>query len=647
MKVKQLTVKDYGPFLGKHIIELDKGVNIVFGGNGYGKSLLFNALRFGIYGESLVPMSNEIINRAALEQGRKQASIKIDFELLGTKYTVERTVSANGNISSRLAKPKNQGLDSIYKKIPPDNANFFLLDGEEVREWVMALGRERKTTISILGLSIYEDVLSDLNRASADLKKRIPKIEREAGIQKLRSRLGTLSSEVKQMESSIQDLSKQFGKLDRQFEVLRDLTRLAREQQELTKKKTKLEQGRKQDKKKIGSSRKRIRILVQMLPYALIESDLHQAIEFVEHMKSLSMDARLKQGRLDAQTELLEAIAQGEECICGTPLSQSQYGKRSIRSLTTEMQEDIIRFEKAAKAEYWPSLAIMDMASKSDVASVKAEDIPKHLTSLKETERDMDKKREQIGELKKEISKLDKKIRSLAKKASLPTRASKDPVKLGQEAETIIKKRESGRGSLQAYQNMIKEKKKEIKSIISSINNKSDKEKERIQKIRKGIERLGEAADAVEEGLKSSVSKVLKKLEKEVNRVFGDITNKPEEFVSIQFSSIDGTPYIITRDDKALSMNQVSDGERQIVMLSLMSALRALSPAEAIIIDSPFGRLDAKHLESIVNILPSMAQQSLLFMTDREYRELARSDLELTTHRLLRTGQGSNIEVVP
>ena len=65
-----------------------------------------------------------------------------------------------------------------------------------------------------------------------------------------------------------------------------------------------------------------------------------------------------------------------------------------------------------------------------------------------------------------------------------------------------------------------------------------------------------------------------------------------------------------------------SSGEEQLVALSLIGALNKCAETKApVIMDTPLGRFDIKHGERVISFLPSFADQVILLVTDREFRE--------------------------
>ena len=215
--------------------------------------------------------------------------------------------------------------------------------------------------------------------------------------------------------------------------------------------------------------------------------------------------------------------------------------------------------------------------------------------------------------------------------------------------QMILKhERELGKykGRIVAYQDFINGKKKEINKLNKEMEKTLSNEREHIGQLRTEQQKVHNLIDEVEKAVKESVSNILGVLEEKVEEIFKMITNKPREFVSIKFSSADGRPQIITNDSTALSMGEISDGERQVVMFSLISALKNMSPAEVLVVDAPFGRLDSKHINSIISLLPSIAPQTILFLTDREYQELNKSKIASSLWELMNDGKSTKLELV-
>jgi DNA sulfur modification protein DndD len=77
---------------------------------------------------------------------------------------------------------------------------------------------------------------------------------------------------------------------------------------------------------------------------------------------------------------------------------------------------------------------------------------------------------------------------------------------------------------------------------------------------------------------------------------------------------------------------ELSAGERQILSLSFIYAMARVSGEDApLVMDTPFGRLSGDHLSATAENLPELTSQLVLFVTDREWDEPSRTNLEPKT----------------
>jgi len=88
--IQKVKVKNFGPFVGNHEMSFSYGdknnVNVIFGNNGTGKSSLFDALRWGLYGNnSLSKELNSYINYQSAEEANGEMSVEITLKTNDSK----------------------------------------------------------------------------------------------------------------------------------------------------------------------------------------------------------------------------------------------------------------------------------------------------------------------------------------------------------------------------------------------------------------------------------------------------------------------------------------------------------------------------------------------------------------------------------
>ena len=103
--------------------------------------------------------------------------------------------------------------------------------------------------------------------------------------------------------------------------------------------------------------------------------------------------------------------------------------------------------------------------------------------------------------------------------------------------------------------------------------------------------------------------------------IFKRIRSK-EYFSSLSINENFGLS-IVTESNSRLDKSEWrSSGEDQLVALALMGALNKGAQIVApVMMDTPFSRLDLKHGERVLKFIPSLSEQVILLVTDREFHK--------------------------
>jgi DNA sulfur modification protein DndD len=105
-------------------------------------------------------------------------------------------------------------------------------------------------------------------------------------------------------------------------------------------------------------------------------------------------------------------------------------------------------------------------------------------------------------------------------------------------------------------------------------------------------------------------------------KYFSRLTNKPEEYTRIDIDD-DYNVRVVDSKGNVIFRPGLSTGEREIVALSFILGLKSASEKVApLILDTFFVHLDESHYTNIVREMPSFADQTVLILTDLEYKNL-------------------------
>lgn len=539
MRLKELTLENYKIFYSTNTLEFDtnKKIFVIEGMNGYGKSTLVESIFFALYGKA----QGTIINDYAVQRGENFCRVSLEFEHNGNNYRVDRkiidkkeefTLKINGTSSS------NPNIENI---IPESVTKFSMLDGEKFARIIDAnLDLE-----AVWGMKELRNTESDLKRLKSKLESSLSRVEKMKLVMRKILKLDTDRVEARKLEKLIMQENEKIKALGSKIDRLERLIRA----------KEFLEEERK---------------FIQNFPALISSTLLEEAVKVILKRRDEAVKARLKQGRLSAEIELLEKVLAEEKCLCGSKLSTSHFGKREVAKLLSELRKDKELFASLPLERYAQSSYELNLATeKARVLNIN------------------------VAELKKERKQLSE---DLAKARNL------NPVSLAKELEEVKLERKARELKVIELEECYKKIVEKIRKI------RRESRKETLLKIKK-LEKLICALDEIIE-LKNQEEKA--DVSERASYILKQLTNKPLEYEGIALNNA-------CRVEVAGGcLERLSDGERQIVGLSLLAGLKN----ELLVIDAPFTRLDSKHKKNLLTNLQKLAQQLIILVTDEDYKGL-------------------------
>src|SRR5690625_246314 len=125
MRLIKIELNNFRQFYGEQTIKFSQGeenITIIFGENGLGKTGIFRALMFGLYGSTHLLQDNprekiHLVNFLALEESPNmpiEGSVKILFQYNDNKYELLRSViglKTGGNIKERIETARLNVID--------------------------------------------------------------------------------------------------------------------------------------------------------------------------------------------------------------------------------------------------------------------------------------------------------------------------------------------------------------------------------------------------------------------------------------------------------------------------------------------------------------------------------------------------------
>ena len=205
MKPLQLTMNAFGTFAKETVIDFrhlgTQGVFLITGNTGSGKTTIFDAISFALYGEgSGGNKRREMKNiHSDYVSQKEKLSVKLLFEHQGMEYTVERSIKIRMKNGKRESTPEaslfcnttekmiadkstevNHAIENMFRLKREQFAQTIMIAQGEVQKIISADSQDRRTIFQCLfHTEIYEQFEEKLRIRSAEYQKQYEKKESE------------------------------------------------------------------------------------------------------------------------------------------------------------------------------------------------------------------------------------------------------------------------------------------------------------------------------------------------------------------------------------------------------------------------------------------------------------------------------------
>ena len=164
-------------------IDFEKGVTVIYGHNGAGKSSIIDAIKFALFGEKRGSAISDLIRR-----GSEELAVTLDFTIGQHEYQIQRMMSlGKSGIKSRdaiLTEDKSElartvsGVDDTVSGILGIDKDTFMnsvfVEQGEIDSLISKTTAEKEKTFSkILGLDLLGDFARDLAQLSKDAESKL------------------------------------------------------------------------------------------------------------------------------------------------------------------------------------------------------------------------------------------------------------------------------------------------------------------------------------------------------------------------------------------------------------------------------------------------------------------------------------------
>lgn len=628
MKLDYIKLTNFRQYFDTQTLKFARGdkdrVTVIHGVNGAGKTSLFLALNWCLYGRSVegvkvIDNVGELISKEAVQRSAIGTNVSTSVELVfhhdGYRYLIRRSLQGKkisdgtcevtepealtmqktepGGNTSRVNNP----VGLMNSVLPVNVREYFLFDGEKIDNFARpeSSPEVRKAIELVLRLVLLERGKQHLDEAAKEYRKEL-RASTSGELQDLLRKDENARAEKAQKESRIVELDEEVTSARRKIadidEKLRNSGGAKLLQEQRDRRNTELSRRRSELQKTISEIRE-------------AATSGYFTIAELAVAKSLTiLDEKRHRGEIPSsiRQQFIQDLLDRMECLCGRCFEE---GSPAHQKLISVMETSV------------PGALEDDVLNTSSDLRALKQRIPERRSEVDRLMRDRAASLEAIEALEAELDDIGRQLKGL-------------PM---EDIASLEKQRETFQQDVDSYMLQIGELRSEVVKLIET-SSRLEKEITKAQKaaklnllLAKKMELAQQAADAMEKIHNTFAQHEREKVEVKTRAIFHQLAWKGDgHFSDIQLGP-DFNLEVIDRWGQP-ARSELSAGERQVLSLSFITAMSRVSEGEApLVMDTPFGRLSSAHRAAITQHLPDLADQLVLFVTDEELRDEARANL--------------------
>jgi DNA sulfur modification protein DndD len=606
MIIQRIDLENYGPYKGATSLDLsiteNENVILLCGLNDTGKTSLYKAIQFCLYGEFSALQYQKHVNRTKREIEDGRTSVTIVFEHNDSNYQITRKIdfkktSLDKNLDIAnyefqvIRNGTPESISSIEEEkrfiefiLPEEASQFFLFDGEEIQGYTQNPPKPNiKSAIEmLLGIKELLNAIDDLQRVKTiqeeKVRNELSKKEEYHGekedLDKLADGIEKKNSEIKEMESQINTLQEQKSRFEvqlKQFEEVKEI----------------LEQKKISEEKLETTENDISNTLESLRNFNDNELAVWLLIPFLKKFKENTKPS------FDSHTKKLASeILKKNSCLCERALDE-----KSISVLNDIVSSQTNQFEDIQNCSN-------ELLDKFGINQNKEH----YLRLIKELSEFKELKISLEADIETQNTELGNKSKSQSSEYSI--------IKHEYEiCENNLRQKRIKNSDLRSNRDDEKRQYDSRYRFLSSknISLEYDKENKRRMLIELILKSIKEFIDEIVASRKSEIENI-------ASQFLKDITNAPDVYTGIELDDAYRLHLKIKDHSTVPAWERgPSAGQSQVIAHSFIAALNKFTAKEApVIIDTPLARLDDIHAENIVRSYPHMGKQVIVLYQPRE-----------------------------
>ncbi|NMC85962.1 MAG: AAA family ATPase [Anaerolineaceae bacterium] len=627
MKLERITLENFRQYFSKQRLEFSrdpqKNVTVINGVNGAGKTSMFLAINWCLYGKSVENvkvidnvgelMSKEAVRRSAPTE-LIRTMVEITFQHNGSRYMVRRSIQGikqDVNMVSLYepdefimmeirpdgqAKKVDNPVGTMNAILSVNVREYFLFDGEKIDNFAKPeSARQVKDAIYlVLKLEILERARRHLESLAQEYRRELKGLS-SGELRKLIDKDEKLRNEIERHGDRKVEIEQQIELAKRKINEIEQKLRSSPNVNSLQQQRDRLEYDLKLRQGELDELIIRIRDFAANAYFIICRPAIDQAISILE-------SKRIK-GEIPSniRQQFIKDLLDQMTCICGRPVNDGSPEHQKLLGLLTSSL---------------PAVLEDDVLDTSALLKSFGEQIKVRQSNLDVT-------------MKQKIS-IDDVIKSLRAELDDVGRQLKGSPQ--EEIQGLENQRQNFLADIESYKmeiGSITTKVDQLEKEISKLENeiaKARKEEKQAILVAEKFDLAQRSADAIANMYQTFADDMREKIKVKTREIFKCLIWKESHFKDIEL----GPDYNLEVIDRygLQARPELSAGERQVLSLSFITAMSRVSEEEApLVMDTPFGRLSSKHRNSITEYLPRLADQLILFVTDEELRDQARENL--------------------
>lgn len=631
MRLTSIKLCNFRSFYGKtpEIILANgdiRNTTMIYGSNGAGKTSILNGFTWVLYEKfsAAFASTEQLVNKRAIAESQPgqpvECSVEIGWEHEGNRYRATRVCRVYKNESDVIEAgktqlkmqvagddgkwyfPLQQAEEIITQILPASLHQYFFFDGERIEEIVRSHNKaEIAEAIRIfLGVEVIELSIKHLKEAKKSLETEFKNIGD--------SETKQLLTKQQKQELEIETINQRQTEINQELEYqqvfkkevsnkLRELSAV----KELQEKRQNLESQRDSLRSELKKTRENLKKVISARGYTVLLT------ETTAKFREIFIDLK-KRGELTAgiSREFVKDLLNTGRCICGADLREGTHTHFHVKNLMRKAGSSTVE-ETAIRMS-----AQVDEIDKQAVAFW--EEADREQLRIKQL-------RENLNQVELELTTIEEQLR-------------KDPNEEISNLQKRLDEIESKIDELNREQGANHQELSHLKISMDILIKQISKQKQNEEKQSLAQRRINATQDAIE------------RLSEVKNRQEHQFRLQLEQRVQEIFSEISFTPYIPKiSENYELSLVEnttgieapvaASTGENQILSLSFIASIidkvrdwsekkkMMMVPDSStfpIVMDSPFGSLDANSRRHIARTIPKLANQLVVLVTKTQWR---------------------------